>query len=127
MSVPAFADVGTTSFYGNNATRVNDLIQGCNISTDQILRMDYRVVTVSDGLWDNGAACGRKYLIRCLSTPNSRSCTSGYIEVLVVGRCPEVNCKVSGKTVTMKIAYNRSSLLVKSRSATLANIEYLQN
>lgn len=126
MSVPAFADIGTISFYGNNATRVTDLIQGCNISTDQILSLDYRVVTVSDSLWDNGAACGRKYLITCLSTPNSRSCTSGYTEVLVVGRCPEVDCTVSGQTVTMKIAYNRYSLLVRSRSATWAIIEYLQ-
>ncbi|KNA13108.1 hypothetical protein SOVF_119760, partial [Spinacia oleracea] len=27
-----------------------------------------------DGIWDNGAACGRQYLVKCISAPEPASC-----------------------------------------------------
>ncbi|WP_246746204.1 hypothetical protein [Xanthomonas citri] len=35
FSSAAFADIGTISFYGNNARRPADLVQGCNVPEDQ--------------------------------------------------------------------------------------------
>ncbi|MDB0544437.1 hypothetical protein LBW62_24630 [Ralstonia solanacearum] len=128
LSLPAaaFADIGSISFYGNNATRASDLVQGCDISAEQVAGLDYRVVTVSDGLWDNGAACGRKYRMRCISTPDKHSCTGNTIDVVVVGKCPNGRCAVAGRNVVMKIAFNRYALLVRARSAVWANIEFIQ-
>ncbi|KAG5048424.1 hypothetical protein JHK85_009527 [Glycine max] len=37
-------------------------------------------VAVIEGLWDNGAACGRRYRIRCVSG-NNRPCKGGSIDV----------------------------------------------
>ncbi|KAJ1415909.1 RlpA-like domain superfamily [Sesbania bispinosa] len=33
-------------------------------------------VAVNEGLWDNGAACGRRYRVRCISG-NNRPCKGG--------------------------------------------------
>ncbi|WP_234344749.1 MULTISPECIES: hypothetical protein [Xanthomonas] len=126
FSSAAFADIGTISFYGNNARRPADLVQGCNVPEDQVSGRNYQVVTVSDGLWDNGASCGRRYRMRCISTPVKHSCTASTIDVIVVGRCPNGRCTVGGRDVTMKIAFNRYSLLVQARTAPWANIEYIQ-
>ncbi|CAI9784955.1 unnamed protein product [Fraxinus pennsylvanica] len=34
-------------------------------------------VAVNEGLWDNGASCGRRYRLRCLSG-NNRPCKEGF-------------------------------------------------
>ncbi|BAT78174.1 hypothetical protein VIGAN_02082000 [Vigna angularis var. angularis] len=46
---------------------------------------------VNEGLWDNGAACGRRYRIRCVSG-NNRPCKGGSIDVKVVDSCPGSPC-----------------------------------
>ncbi|GAB4837784.1 hypothetical protein Ancab_002646 [Ancistrocladus abbreviatus] len=46
---------------------------------------------VSDGLWDNGAACGRRYRVRCISGPRG-SCKNGEITVIVVDFCKNTPC-----------------------------------
>lgn len=44
-------------------------------------------VAVGEGLWDNGAACGRKYQIRCASSAGHRGiCKGPTVEVVVVDR-----------------------------------------
>ncbi|KAL2346726.1 hypothetical protein Fmac_000726 [Flemingia macrophylla] len=48
-------------------------------------------VAVNEGLWDNGAACGRRYRIRCVSG-NNRPCKDGTIDVKVVDSCPKSPC-----------------------------------
>ncbi|KAL4341741.1 hypothetical protein GQ457_08G008600 [Hibiscus cannabinus] len=46
---------------------------------------------VSDGLWDNGASCGRKYRVRCISGP-MRPCKVKSIVVQVVDLCSQDPC-----------------------------------
>ncbi|KAF3447132.1 hypothetical protein FNV43_RR12312 [Rhamnella rubrinervis] len=48
-------------------------------------------VAVSDGLWDNGAACGRRYQLRCISGPK-RPCKRGSIVAEVVDFCKKDPC-----------------------------------
>lgn len=76
-------------------------------------------VAVSEGLWDNGAACGRRYRMRCLSGTN-KPCKDGTIDVEVVDICRRKPC---------------SSTIILSRDAFAAisrypnrkiNIEYIQ-
>ncbi|GFP95797.1 eg45-like domain containing protein 2 [Phtheirospermum japonicum] len=52
--------------------------------------MSYFVV-VSKALWDNGAACGRTYKLRCLSGKN-RPCINKIISVKVVDLCKPSPC-----------------------------------
>ncbi|XP_058075616.1 EG45-like domain containing protein [Magnolia sinica] len=44
------------------------------------------IAAVSQALWDNGAACGRKYQIQCLSGPGY-SCKNDATEVEIVDLC----------------------------------------
>ncbi|KAL2971122.1 hypothetical protein AAZX31_15G176400 [Glycine max] len=48
-------------------------------------------VTVNEGLWDNGAVCGRRYKISCVSG-NNRPCKGGSINVKVVDSCSRSPC-----------------------------------
>ena len=37
------------------------------------------LASAGDGIWDNGAACGRQYFVRCLSTQTPGTCKAGQI------------------------------------------------
>nr|GFB61894.1 hypothetical protein [Tanacetum cinerariifolium] len=40
-----------------------------------------------EGIWDNGAACGRQYLVKCISAVIPRTCILGQtIQVRIVDR-----------------------------------------
>ncbi|XP_071703610.1 EG45-like domain containing protein 2 isoform X2 [Rutidosis leptorrhynchoides] len=40
-----------------------------------------------EGIWDNGAACGRQYLVRCISAAIPRTCISGQtVQVRIIDR-----------------------------------------
>ncbi|PPJ60466.1 hypothetical protein CBER1_03166 [Cercospora berteroae] len=49
-------------------------------------------VAVNEGLWDNGAACGRRYQIRCISG-SRKGCNADSVDVTVVDHCR--NCRTS--------------------------------
>lgn len=76
-------------------------------------------VAVSEGLWDNGAACGRRYRLRCLSGAN-RPCKQQTIEVKVVDFCSKTPCPSTIQLSTDAFAaisnYNRRKI----------NVEYTQ-
>ncbi|CAI0427722.1 unnamed protein product [Linum tenue] len=65
------------------------------------------ITGVSDKLWDNGNACGRRYRVRCIGAANlaPRSCrtTSGAVIVTVVDLCR--NC--DGDINLSRAAFNR--------------------
>ncbi|EOY29509.1 Plant natriuretic peptide A [Theobroma cacao] len=73
---------------------------------------------VSDGLWDNGASCGRKYRIRCISGPK-RPCKARSIVVEVVDRCTEDPCPA-----TMQLS-NKAFVAISKFDARI-NVEYAQ-
>ncbi|KAJ4826573.1 hypothetical protein Tsubulata_008523 [Turnera subulata] len=74
-------------------------------------------VKVSESLWDNGAACGRRYRLRCLSG-NNRPCNNGILEVRVVDYC---------KRCTSTIQLSRDAFSAISHSSTAKiNIEFVQ-
>ncbi|CAL5041179.1 unnamed protein product [Urochloa decumbens] len=55
------------------------------------------IAAASDGLWDNGAACGRMYTVSCAggtnATPNP--CKGGSVTVKIVDRCPSPGCQAT--------------------------------
>ncbi|CAL9081024.1 unnamed protein product, partial [Musa textilis] len=80
---PVRADVGTAASYGPPY-----LPTKCNGYDQDQFPPSNMFAAVSDALWDNGAACGRSYMLRCLSGPN-RPCKDSIIRVEVVDQCTD--------------------------------------
>ncbi|WP_430379842.1 RlpA-like double-psi beta-barrel domain-containing protein [Streptomyces sp. B1-3] len=109
----AHADVGTATFY--NAPYLPTKCWGNDTSNFPPGNM---FVAVSDGLWDNGAACGRQYQVACFSAPN-RACKSPTIVVRVVD-----HRNVSGRSMALSnTAYDQIADRKKSGWVT---IEYAE-
>ncbi|KAA3486242.1 EG45-like domain containing protein [Gossypium australe] len=73
---------------------------------------------VSDGLWDNGASCGRKYRVRCISGPK-RPCKVRSIVVQVVDLCSHDPCPA-----TMQLSNKAFNAI--SKIDAKVNVEYAQ-
>ena len=73
---------------------------------------------VSDGIWDNGAACGRRYRMRCISG-RKRPCMNASIVVEVVDYCRFNPCKA-----TMALPYKAFRAISKYPFGI--NVEYAQ-
>ncbi|GAB4837770.1 hypothetical protein Ancab_002635 [Ancistrocladus abbreviatus] len=74
---------------------------------------------VSDGLWDNGAACGRRYRVRCISGPRG-SCKNGEITVTVVDFCKNTPCHAM--MLLSKAAFSAISSIPNAN----INVEYTE-
>ncbi|KAF8035953.1 hypothetical protein BT93_C1854 [Corymbia citriodora subsp. variegata] len=70
--------------------------RGKGYNLDQFPEGGY-FIAASDGLWDNGAACGRRYCVRCISGPK-RPCKEGTIFIEVsfnaISRYPKAKINV---------------------------------
>ncbi|KAG8471942.1 hypothetical protein CXB51_036460 [Gossypium anomalum] len=73
---------------------------------------------VSDGLWDNGASCGRKYRVRCISGPK-RPCKVRSIVVQVVDLCSHDPCPA-----TLQLSNKAFDAI--SKIDAKVNVEYAQ-
>lgn len=120
LSLSAQADVGRAGFY--QPPYVPTACYGRNTGPVEATHGNF--VAAGPGTWDNGAACGRKYRMRCISGPN-RPCIdpNRIIVVTVVDRCKGV-CSTSGGNASMKMPTTVAQQLVKSGAAKFINIEY---
>lgn len=109
----AHADVGTATFYDPPYTPT-----ACWGNDPNQFPSSNLFVAVGDGLWDNGAACGRRYLVRCISGPN-KPCKSPTIQVRVVD-----HRNVGGRTMVLSnTAYDE---VADSSKSGWVNIEFAQ-
>ena len=70
-----------------------------------------------NGIWDNGAACGRQYFVRCLSAQTPGTCkTSQIIKVKIVAR--------ASKNGAILVLSNIAFGVIANPSAALVNIEF---
>ncbi|XP_028775431.1 EG45-like domain containing protein [Neltuma alba] len=55
------------------------------------------IAAASDPIYNNGAACGRMYRVRCTGGTNSvpNPCKAGTVTVKVVDRCPSPGCRAT--------------------------------
>ncbi|XP_048436428.1 EG45-like domain containing protein [Pyrus x bretschneideri] len=75
---------------------------------------------VSEGLWDNGAACGRRYRLRCLSGRNQPCKGGATVDVTVVDLWRD-------STGPSTVAMSTDAFAVISHSpSTRINVEYVQ-
>ncbi|KAK3043706.1 hypothetical protein RJ639_001902 [Escallonia herrerae] len=79
-------DIGTATSYGPPYTPTK-----CNGNRQDQFPPGNLFVSVSEGLWDNGAACGRRYRLKCLSG-TKRPCKGGTVDVKVVDFCSKRPC-----------------------------------
>eukprot|EP01018_Ginkgo_biloba_P035625 Gb_34549 [translate_table: standard] len=76
---------------------------------------------VSDAIWDNKAACGRQYRIRCLSGTNPRDrrpCRGRSIVVKIVDHCASPDCHE-----TFHLSADAFAAITDSKQGKI-NIEY---
>ncbi|WCJ30259.1 EG45-like domain containing protein [Euphorbia peplus] len=109
------ADIGTATSYNPPY-----LPTRCNGNREDQIPAGNMFVAVSEGLWDNGAACGRRYRLKCLSG-NNKPCKNGVvIDVKVVDLCPKSPCPS-----TFLFSNDAFSAISHSSSAKI-NIEFIQ-
>ncbi|KAJ6924696.1 hypothetical protein NC652_017847 [Populus alba x Populus x berolinensis] len=61
-----------------------------------------------EGIWDNGAACGRQYLVRCISAAVPRTCLPDQmVQVRIVDRAQTSRSEPSSDGVTIVLATPR--------------------
>ncbi|KAK1408010.1 hypothetical protein QVD17_39640 [Tagetes erecta] len=76
-----------------------------------------------EGIWDNGAACGRQYLVKCISAAIPRTCIPGQtIEVRIVDRAQTSVSRPSRSGTTMVLSDTAFSTIANQLSSI--NIEF---
>ncbi|OVA14402.1 Expansin/pollen allergen [Macleaya cordata] len=91
----------------------------CNGYSQQQFPDGGMFAAASNGLWDNGAACGRRYRMRCISGLR-RPCKDGTIVVQVVDVCRTNPCP------STLVLSNKAFDAISRISETKINIEYAQ-
>ncbi|KAK3043707.1 hypothetical protein RJ639_001903 [Escallonia herrerae] len=107
-------DIGTATSYDPPYTPTK-----CNGNRQDQFPPGNLFVSVSEGLWDNGAACGRRYRLKCLSG-TKRPCKGGTVDVRVVDFCSERPCPS-----TIVMSNSAFSAISHSPNAKI-NVEYIQ-
>ncbi|KAL5698052.1 hypothetical protein ACHQM5_029137 [Ranunculus cassubicifolius] len=114
LATPAWADIGTAVSYEPPYTPTK-----CDGNNPEQFPEGGMFVAASNGLWDNGAACGRRYRLRCISGPN-RPCKDDTIVVEVVDLCKANPCPA-----TLQLSDRAFDAISNNHNARI-NIEYAQ-
>ncbi|GKV18073.1 hypothetical protein SLEP1_g28499 [Rubroshorea leprosula] len=78
------------------------------------------------GIWDNGAACGRQYLVRCISAAVPRFCKPGQtIQIKIVDQAETLVSKPSREGVSIVLSSTAYGLIADASAASV-NIEFKQ-
>ncbi|KAF7848059.1 hypothetical protein BT93_J0349 [Corymbia citriodora subsp. variegata] len=79
-----------------------------------------------EGIWDNGAACGRQYRVYCISADRPKTCNPAQlVQVRIVDRALSAVSRSSSDRATIvlsKIAFEA----IANPSASSVNIEFIQ-
>ncbi|MED6221998.1 hypothetical protein PIB30_060137 [Stylosanthes scabra] len=82
--------------------------------------------SAGEGIWDNGAACGRQYQVRCISAPTPRTCIPGQlIQIKIVDRAQSSNSRPSMPGTSMVLS-TIAFQAIANASASFINIEFQQ-
>ncbi|KAL0016334.1 hypothetical protein SO802_003403, partial [Lithocarpus litseifolius] len=101
--------LATTACYGNNAAQ----FPSSNL-----------FASAGEGIWDNGAACGRQYLVRCISAAHPRTCIPGQtIQIRIVDRALSSVSRPSRHGATIVLSKTAFGMIAKP-SASSINIEF---
>ncbi|KAL6579775.1 hypothetical protein OROMI_007799 [Orobanche minor] len=82
--------------------------------------------SAGEGIWDNGAACGRLYEVRCISAAVPRTCIPGQtIQIKIVDRAQSSVSRPSSADTSMVLS-TTAFQIIANVSESLINIEFQQ-
>ncbi|XP_044471607.1 EG45-like domain containing protein [Mangifera indica] len=119
----SYADVGTAAWYAPpylpTACYGNDQTQ---FPTSNLFG------AAGDGVWDNGASCGRQYLVRCISASEPNTCLAGVtIQIKIVEYALQSASQPSDSGTTVVLSQAAFAAVTNSSStASSINIEFQQ-
>ncbi|KAI3844841.1 hypothetical protein MKX03_004562 [Papaver bracteatum] len=113
-------DVGTAARYGSpyipSACFGNDQAQ---FPTSNLFG------SAGEGIWDNGASCGREYLVRCISSSKQQACISGVtIQIKIVDRENTSVSRPSSLGTTIVLSEPAFSMIADASASTDINIDF---
>ena len=120
----SYSDVGTASLY--SPPYVPTACYGSDASRFPSSNL---FAAAGDGIWDNGAACGRLYLVRCITTTStSYACNQNQtIQIKIVGyivRAPFAHSTCNATMVLSNTAF--VTIANSSTGSSYINIEFEQ-
>ncbi|CAL5443156.1 unnamed protein product [Camellia sinensis] len=113
------ADVGTAAKYSPPYTPT-----ACYGSDPSQFPSSNLFAAAGDGIWDNGASCGRQYLVRCISATTPYACVPDQtIQIRIVDYAPAAASTPSATGTTMVLSETALGVIANS-SANSINIEF---
>ncbi|XP_059275119.1 EG45-like domain containing protein [Lycium ferocissimum] len=115
------ADLGTASQYRPPYTP-----SACFGSESTQFPSSNFFAAAGEGIWDDGAACGRQYLISCISSVLPKACKSGEtIQVKIVDRAQNLSSTPTRQGTTMVLS-NAALAAIADSNALSLNIDFRQ-
>ncbi|KAK6119484.1 hypothetical protein DH2020_002075 [Rehmannia glutinosa] len=79
-----------------------------------------------EGLWDNGAACGRQYLVQCISAAVPQTCVPGQtIQVKIVDRAQSSVSRPAREGASLVLS-NTAFRAIANPAVPFLNIQFQQ-
>ncbi|GMP60037.1 hypothetical protein CsSME_00023069 [Camellia sinensis var. sinensis] len=121
LCLPSHGDVGTAAQYDPPY-----IPTACYGSDPSQFPSSNLFAAVGDGIWDNGASCGRQYLVRCISATAPETCVVDQtVQIRVVDYVPTAASNPSAGGTTIVLSKTAFGAIANS-SAALINIEFQQ-
>ncbi|CAH1417456.1 unnamed protein product [Lactuca virosa] len=121
FSHPSYGDVGTAAQYSPPF-----LPTACYGYDPGQFPSSNLFAAAGDGIWDNGAACGRQYLVRCISAAEPGTCIpEQVIQVRIIDYALQTASPPSYDGTTMVLSDTAFGTIANS-TATSMNIEFQQ-
>ncbi|GAB4836894.1 hypothetical protein Ancab_001805 [Ancistrocladus abbreviatus] len=114
------ADIGTAAHYSPPY-----LPTACYGSDPSQFPSNNLFAAAGDGIWDNGAACGRQYLVRCISAAEPKACFFGDIRVKIVDQVASAVSPPSTGGATMVLSTTAYGAIARL-SVTSIDIEFTE-
>ncbi|KAL5976996.1 hypothetical protein ACLOJK_021334 [Asimina triloba] len=116
------ADVGTATYYNPPYVPAT----ACYGRDESAFPANKLFAAASDGIWDNGAACGREYEVRCLSGPLRQACQVGTtIQVTVVDYMETSVSRPARPGSTLALSVNAFAMITNtSVPSQVVNVEF---
>ncbi|KAG6772762.1 hypothetical protein NC652_017854 [Populus alba x Populus x berolinensis] len=117
----SYGDVGTCAHYS-----APYLPTACYGNSSSQFPSSNLFAAAGEGIWDNGAACGRQYLVRCISAAVPRTCLPDQmVQVRIVDRAQTSRSEPSSDGVTIVLATPAFGTIADP-SAPSINVEFQQ-
>ncbi|XP_015898986.1 EG45-like domain containing protein isoform X2 [Ziziphus jujuba] len=121
FSHSSLADVGTASQYSPPYIPTE-----CYGTDSSQFPSSNLFAAAGDGIWDNGASCGRQYMVRCISASTPRTCIPDQtILIKIVDHAATVASQPSAPGTTVVLSQTAFGTIANSTASSI-NIEFQQ-